>query len=301
MPSNGQTSASTAHPPLDAGSIRGEHEEQEQPSAPPTTSAAPTDVVHPEPKTTRITKEMRGEFREYFKKAKWPRNKKMPKVNTDRALDAIIDKYKLKRDQASRQLRTWKAIQYDNAQVKLLIEPEAIETSIYESLSMDLHEFVTEFLAIVSEGREVAGCADSTNFCRSIETHAKSEAEPRIVKFIYNNPNHACNEVFVKLLERWTTIAAEEFPKSVQKMTDAELSFLVSVKRQQNMFLRQEWKPLYDTIDFTPQEYIDQDFFLRSMSFVTSFSSCQMVYSFSGHVQWLMMRGELLRSLTRIW
>ena len=52
----------------------------------------------------------------------------MPKVNTDRALDAIIDKYKLKRDQASRQLRTWKAIQYDNAQVKLLIEPEAIET-----------------------------------------------------------------------------------------------------------------------------------------------------------------------------
>ena len=244
---------------------------------------------------------MRGEFREYFKKAKWPRNKKMPKVNTDRALDAIIDKYKLKRDQASQQLRTWKAIQYDNAQVKLLIEPEAIETSIYESLSMDLHEFVTEFLAIVSEGREVAGCADSTNFCRSIETHAKPEAELRIVKFIDDNHNHACNEVFVKLLKRWTTIAAEEFPKSAQKMTDAELSFLVSVKRQQNMFLRQEWKLLYDTIDFTPQEYIDRDFFLRSMSFVTSFSSCQMVYSFSGPVQWLMMSGELLRSLTRIW
>ena len=96
-------------------------------------------------KKTPITKEAKESLHTYFDLLCWPRNKKMPKVDTDGRLDAILNKHKLKRSQASRQLRNLKAKRYDYAQVKLLCKPEEIEASIYESLSVDLDEYVREF------------------------------------------------------------------------------------------------------------------------------------------------------------
>ena len=112
--------------------------------------------------TATITKAAKKALHGYFSGIGWPRNKKLPKVNTDTALDEIINKFALKRSQASRQLRNWKAKRYKNAQVNLILEPEDIEASIYEGLSVEPQEYVSDFLATIVEGRDVPGCADAT-------------------------------------------------------------------------------------------------------------------------------------------
>ena len=76
-------------------------------------------------------------------------------VNTDGMLDSIIKKINLKQSQASRQLRVWKDKQYRNSQVKTTINPKDIELSIMEGISMELDEYVIEFVATLHEGRVV--------------------------------------------------------------------------------------------------------------------------------------------------
>ena len=94
------------------------------------------DVASPPSATARITKEGIAALHNYFEARRWPRNAKMPKVNTDGMLDRIIHRFRLKRSQASRQLRAWKLIKYDNAQVEIVLNPEDIEISIMEGISM---------------------------------------------------------------------------------------------------------------------------------------------------------------------
>ena len=98
------------------------------------------------PATTKITREAINALHNYFAMRRWPRNKRMPKVNTDGMLDKIISDFNLNRTQASRQLRSWKAKKYDNAQVKIVIDPEDVELSIMEGISMELEDYVSEFL-----------------------------------------------------------------------------------------------------------------------------------------------------------
>ena len=72
------------------------------PSAPATTNAV--DVASPPSATARITKEGIAALHNYFEARRWPRNARMPKVNTDEMLDRIIHRFGLKHSQASRQL-----------------------------------------------------------------------------------------------------------------------------------------------------------------------------------------------------
>ena len=60
----------------------------------------------------------------------------MPRINTNPGLDAIINKRKLRRDQAAGQLQSWKGMAYANTQVTLVVEPGDIEAAIADSLSM---------------------------------------------------------------------------------------------------------------------------------------------------------------------
>ena len=169
-------------------------------------------------KTTPITKEGKETLHAYFSQLRWPRNHRMPKINTDGALDAIINKFGLKRSQASRQLRVWKDKQYCYAQVKIVIDPEEVEISIMEGLSMELDEYVGEFFTILNEGRVVPGSVDATNYVKSIETLENAEAKIWLVDFIHKNPQQF-NALFVFLIKRWNRHASQAFPECAKNMS----------------------------------------------------------------------------------
>ena len=220
------------------------------------------DVASPPSATARITKEGIAALHNYFEARRWPRNAKMPKVNTDGMLDRIIHRFGLKRSQASRQLRAWKLIKYDNAQVEIVLNPEDIEISIMEGISMELEEYVAFFFATIHEGHEVPDCVDATNYCLSIKTLHKADAKSWLVKYIHNNPTHEFTAIFVHLLKRWASLAAESFPKCAKNMSDDELDFSVAVKQVQIICLNEQWKPLYSTITFPPSTGLDEEQFL---------------------------------------
>ena len=110
-------------------------------------------VSPPTSEITHITKEGKDALHAYFTQSRWPRNHRMPKLNTDGMLDAIINKFRLKCSQVARQLRVWKDKRYCYAKVKIVIDPEDVELSIMEGLSMELDEYVTDFFSIIHEGR----------------------------------------------------------------------------------------------------------------------------------------------------
>jgi len=90
--------------------------------------------------------------------------------------------------------------------VKIIIDPENIELSIMEGISIELDEYVTECFATLRDGRVVPGCVGSTNYSRSIKTLDKVDAKSWLVKFIHNNPTHEFNTIFVYLIKRWTSL-----------------------------------------------------------------------------------------------
>ena len=139
-------------------------------------------VSPPASETTHITKEGKDALHAYFTQSRWPRNHRMPKLNTDGMMDAIINKFSLKCSQASRQLQVWKDKRYCYAQVKIVIDPEDVELSIMEGLSMELDEYVAEFITTIHEGRVIPGSVDATNYCKSIETLDNAEAKIWLVE-----------------------------------------------------------------------------------------------------------------------
>ena len=68
----------------------------------------PAENPEPSKRNSRITKQAKQALHDHFEASKWTRNQTLPRINTDVALGAILTRYGLKRDQASRQLRVWK-------------------------------------------------------------------------------------------------------------------------------------------------------------------------------------------------
>ena len=91
----------------------------------------------PPPRSNRITAAAKAELHRYFAAAGYKRNTRMPKHNADKGVESIIEKYELQRDQVSRQLRNWKGVNFKNSQVKMIINPDDIEASVYQGLSED--------------------------------------------------------------------------------------------------------------------------------------------------------------------
>jgi len=127
---------------------------------------------------------------------------------------------------------------------------------------MELEDYMSDFFATIHEGRDVPGRADVNNYCQSINTLHNADAKRWLVKFIHDHPTPGFNTIFVNLIKRWTSLTAEAFPKCAGKISDTELSFLVSVKEVENIYLHQHWKPLYSTITFPSLTSLDKEQFL---------------------------------------
>ena len=124
-------------------------------------------------KKARITDAAKAALHKYFSDSNWSRNEKMPKQNGDMGLDNIINEFGLERSQASRQLRNWKGIVYENTQTELIFNPESIEKSIYQCMSMDPPEYIAQLLDDLRSGREVAGSSDGAVWNQSFQNHSQ--------------------------------------------------------------------------------------------------------------------------------
>lgn len=218
--------------------------------APSTAAETTPPNVQEHAKAKPISQAAKAELRQYFTRRQWPRNKTMPKVNVDGGLDDIINKHGLKRNQASRQLRNWKAAKYDNSQVSLIhLKPEDIKESICESISMELDHYVSSYSGIIAEGGEVPGCPDNTNLCQLIGESTEGGAKKGMAKFIHDNPTHQSSKIFVNLVEKWIECVVKDFPKRAKQLGDAELTFLVNVNKEKVSSL-EEWKHLFGSDEF---------------------------------------------------
>ena len=227
-----QPSGSTEIPPIPLDSAT-----DGDPSTPQTTA------------TKRITAAAKKELFDFFTRSKWTRNKKMPKANAMQALDDIINRHGLKREQAARQLRSWKHQQFGHALVQIIIGKEQLEEAIYEIISVPLEEYVTKFLNDVYEGNDIAGCQDTTNLCRSLQDHVHSSEKRKAIKYIHDNPNHECNKILVDLVRKFTSAMADHFPKTASKLSDAEMEFALSVRSAKNQAVK-KWMECFDATLF---------------------------------------------------
>ncbi len=267
-------------------------------SAPPSASAGASNQGPPaEPDTaqkiTRISAAAKTALHKYFMENNYKRNDKMPKRNGDKGLDAIINKFSLERSQASRQLRNWKGINFDNSQVKLVIHPEDIEECIYQGLSEDsLESFIDKILKNICDGSEVDGSVDATNFCRSIRK--RNPGQLAAVECIVNDPTHECRSILVSFFKRLTDLAGELFPRSASSLPAKELLFNVRIRWLKGDLMK-PWKQQYPGIMLPPDTSLNEEA-LATLAFF--FSTASFLF---GPGCWLMRSVLRPRSLRNAW
>ena len=213
----------------------------------PAPEASANSAPPPDTKLTRITAAAKAELFRHFTTVGYKRNTRMPKNNADKSLDVVIEKFGLKRDQVSRQLRNWKGINFENSQVKMIINPEDIEDSVYQGLSEDsLEAWVTCVLGDIVARRDVDGSIDATNYLHSI--HDQNSAQLFAVKFVHKNSLHACNSLLVSYFKKLTSLAGELFPQSASRVGGQELEFLARDRMLKKEIVA-KWKGEHHTVD----------------------------------------------------
>ena len=85
--------------------------------------------------------------------------------------------------------------------MKIVIDPEEVEISIVEGLSMELENYMAEFFTILHAGRVVPRSVGATNYIKSIGTLENAEAKIWLVNFIHKKIQQF-NAIFVFLIKR---------------------------------------------------------------------------------------------------
>ena len=198
-------------------------------------------------RTKQITKEAKDDLRKYFTgPPKWPRNKQMPKIGTDGELDQIIARHCLKRNQASRQLRHFKEKEYSHSQIDLIINPEIIEQSIRDSLSMSSVDLVVSLCSQIIDGANSTASSDSVIFWSVI--YDMGESAVGVVEYLAKNAEHQCVHLLSNLIDGFTQIAAEEFPKLACDLLDSEIQFNKKRISRRNEVFVPLWLESHSTI-----------------------------------------------------
>ena len=204
-----------------------------------TTAAAPLT-----PKATRITKEAATTLLQYFTLAKWPLNKSLPRSDLHGDLAAIAKKYGLTKKQVARQLKSYKEKKYRMKDVVLDFSPERIKEMLEEGIGMESRAFVVEVLSKLRDNDRNLGSRDVDNFARVIQQFPPV-ALGCLRCFCAQDSPHAAS--LANQVDAFVTIASEEFPKSIARLPDADLKFMVRLRRQKSKFI-QQWMEQRDAL-----------------------------------------------------
>ena len=208
-------------------------------SAPSTVAA--DSAVAPETEKTRtkpITKAAKAELHAYFASLNWPLNKQLRKGAFASDLQTIVDKHSLLRPQISRQLINFKKAKYGLSLVRLMLSKDELTGKLQEGLGMCAKEFVTSTLSHIK--KQSSPNLDFNNFSRIINAFPENTGIILVGHFI-NDPESECCKLLANLVDRWTTYAAEEFPKTAANLPRAELQFQSKKRLHKTIFVK-KWK-----------------------------------------------------------
>jgi len=212
------------------------------------------------PPLKSITKKAKDDLRKLFEgPPKWSRNKRLPKAGGDTQLDNIISKHGLKRTQAARQLRNFKDREYSHSQITMLIDPDSIFEAIKDSLSVSSDEFVLNVMEMIINPEESVASRDSVNLFKAMhEVNKVKKGVLETVDYFSKAQDNRCNELLCGLVDGYSRIASEEFPKTAAQLSSSELGFLMKKEEQLNNFLV-KWRECKSSVP-TASDLSDDEF-----------------------------------------
>ena len=205
-------------------------------STTPTPSTVPAPAAAPTARAARITREAVEALSQYFTSAQWPLNKSLPRGNLNEDLAAIAKKHDLSKTQIARQLKNYKDKKYRMKDVILEMSPERIKEVLEEGIGMDSRAFVVDVLSKLHSDEQSLGSRDVDNFGQVVR-----QFPPIAFRLLHSlcaeGSPHAT--ILSKQINIFTTIASEEFPKSVARLPDADLQFQVRLRQRKKVFIGQ--------------------------------------------------------------
>ena len=101
---------------------------------------------------------------------------------------------------------------------------------------MEYSEFVCSVLTTLCNTQRDLGNRDINNFAGII-----SQFPPVVFNLMraFRTKGSLCLDILTKVVENYTTIASEEFPKSIARLPDADLEFQIRNRQQKKSFIAQ--------------------------------------------------------------
>ena len=197
----------------------------EETSAPSESSAvgAPSNETANTKARKPISPKAKADLKAYFTSLNWPLNKDLPRGAMESELQKIVNEHVLIKKQVSRQLKNYKDQKYGLSQIKLTTKPEQLKDTIRSGLAMPPRKFVVSTLKHM-----VNQTSSNHDFNRySIVLDEFPKVGKMLVTYLMdekNNDSESC-KLLTSLIDNWTDLAAELFPKTASGVSGAELLF----------------------------------------------------------------------------
>ena len=136
------------------------------------------------------------------------------------------------RPQISRQLNNFKKVKCGLSLVRLMLGKDELTGKLQEGLGMPAKEFVASTLSYIK--KQSSPNLDFNNFSRIINAFPENTG--------INDQESECCKLLANLVDRWTTYAAEEFPKTAANLSCAASS-LIEIRVRPQI----DWRPFWET------------------------------------------------------
>ena len=214
------------------------------PASVSTVAATGTTAATAGGKRKRIPTAAVDDLAAYFAAQRWSLNTPLPRGATlVKELEAIQQKYSLEKSQIARQLKNYKDKKYGLKDLVLNFDTERIKEILEEGMGMSPSEFVISILSKMSSKDRDLGNRDISNFAAVIDEF------PTVVFSLlasFKTEGSLCLPILSRLVEGWTELASEEFPKTIARLPDADMTFMNRNREKKREFIVQ-WVGLRDT------------------------------------------------------
>jgi len=211
-----------------------------------------TDAEAPKPKKQRkaITREAKVALKAFFNEKSWPLNKCLPRGKLEGELETIMKNHKLDKSQLSRQLANYKKEKFGHSTITLAHNTDMLKEKLASGIASTLDEFVSATLTSLAKPT-VELNADFRNFAKVLNSLPESARE--FVEATSNSPSCDHHKLLTSEVKGFIEIAADEFPRTLAKLSGSEMNFITRVRARQEEFIRKwgkEGKTSMSTLQF---------------------------------------------------
>lgn len=191
----------------------------------------------PEPKKPRrvITAAAKAALKAFFTDKNWPLNKCLPRGKLEGELATITAKFGLEKSQLSRQLANYKKERFGHSTITLTHTTEAIRETLTSGIASTFKEFVSSTLVSLAKPTAEQS-TDFRNFANVLNSLPDSARE--FVKLVSGSPSGDHHILLTSQVKGFIEIAADEFPRTLAKLSGSEMNFITRVRARQGEFIR---------------------------------------------------------------